>query len=126
MGESTLWTALTVAPANATVCLLNLVIFFVMWNYRVGLENVAISYETAITQRQYYRIVTATFSHLNVLHVGFNVSALFQFGDIWESTLGTLWYLKATVWFIVVAGVLDLVIIKVASTRFPAWMQVRV
>lgn len=46
---STFVSDLVAAPANASVCLLNLVIFALMWNYRVGLENVAVSYETAIT-----------------------------------------------------------------------------
>ena len=121
---STLWAALLAAPANAAICFVNLAIYAVMWNYRVELDHLAVSYDTAITQRQLYRVVTATFTHLNLLHVGFNVSALYGLGSEWEEARGTAWYLQTTVGFVILAGVFHLLITRVAAYRFPAWLQV--
>ena len=91
----------------------------------MGLENLAISYETTVTQRQFYRIITATFTHLNLLHVGFNVAALYGLGGEWEALNGTPWYLQTTVGFVILAGFLDLLIIRVGAIKYPEWLQVR-
>lgn len=121
--DSTLWQSILEAPANVAVCALNLFIFAIMWNYRIGLENCSISYELAVSQRQFYRVITSTLTHLNILHVAFNVSALYGLGATWELERGTAWYLQTTVAFVFLAGFIDLLIIRIGATRFPAWLQ---
>ncbi len=50
MGSTTL-DQIALSPANTTVILLCSLIFFVMWNYRIEYDNVAISYRKVVEER---------------------------------------------------------------------------
>jgi len=84
------------APLNSAVMLLNSVIWFWMWNRRAGFEDVATSFRKVVLERQFYRVITATFTHLNLLHLVFNMASLYSIGAV-ETARGSYWYLQYTV-----------------------------
>lgn len=55
---------------------------------RFLLNGQAIAY-----QHQYYRLITAAFLHADILHIGFNMLALYQIGTALERVIGTWRYL---------------------------------
>lgn len=65
-------------------------------------ESIAISYRTFIKDKQYWRGVTAIFSHLNLLHIVFNMSSLWSLRAI-EKVFGTIMYFKISFILLVVS-----------------------
>lgn len=49
---------------------------------RYGYEDVSTSYNKVVVERQYYRVVSATFCHLNLLHLVFNMGSLYTVGAL--------------------------------------------
>jgi membrane associated rhomboid family serine protease len=46
-----------------------------------------------VAQGEYYRLITAAFLHANIIHIAFNMFALWQIGTVLERLLGTWRYL---------------------------------
>lgn len=65
-------------------------------------DSIAISYRTFIKEKQYWRGVTAIFSHLNLLHIVFNVSSLWSLRSI-EKAFGTITYFKISYILLIVS-----------------------
>jgi membrane associated rhomboid family serine protease len=58
-----------------------------------------------VAQGEYWRLLTSAFLHLSVLHIAFNMYALFLFGPFVERALGTARFIAAYVTTAVVSGV---------------------
>jgi membrane associated rhomboid family serine protease len=92
------------APLNSFILALNVVLWFVHWSYEHGFENISTSFRKVVLERQYYRVITATFSHLNFFHLAFNMESLNSLGRL-EDEFGTYWYAVQTVLLIFVGHV---------------------
>ena len=80
------------------------IIFYVayyLWSQRTEVSLVSFSYDSVVNQKEYYRMVTASFSHFDAWHLLFNTMSLFQLGEL-EVTYGsvTFAYLNADLVFI--------------------------
>ena len=51
-------------------------VYFWLWDRSVDVQQVAMSYNSVVDKGEVWRIFTASFSHLNLLHVGMNLSSL--------------------------------------------------
>lgn len=58
-----------------------------------------------VAEGQYWRLLTSAFLHLSVLHIAFNMYALYLFGPFVERALGTVRFIAAYVTTAVVSGV---------------------
>lgn len=83
------------APVNSTIILFCSGLFLYHWNRRGTYENVAISYDSVVRDRQWYRVVTSAVYHLNFLHLFFNMSSLYSVGVV-EAMRGSLYYTGVT------------------------------
>lgn len=99
-------------------------LWFWMWNRRVDFSNVAVSYEKSIQDKQYYRILTATVTHLNIMHILFNMTSLISLAQQ-ETMHGTLWYAETTILLLLVSSFFWMTITHVIVTRMnrPAFGQ---
>lgn len=52
------------------------VIFFWLWDKNVDVTEVALNYNSVVEKGEVWRIITASFSHVDLLHVGMNLSSL--------------------------------------------------
>lgn len=95
-GEEGLLKSVWKMPATCAVCAANIAVFVLLRARHVPPEDVGLSYRTVVGERQLWRAVTAAFAHYSVLHLAFNVAAVFQLGAL-ERGLGTLAYVRATV-----------------------------
>lgn len=114
---STVLEVLQSAPLNATVMAVCSGIWFWMWNKRYGYEDVSTSYHKVVNERQYYRIITATFCHLNFLHLVFNMGSLYTVGVL-ESALGSYYYFHRTILLIFLSEAIWMLITYVLVKRF--------
>ncbi|GAB4825456.1 RHOMBOID-like protein 13 [Ancistrocladus abbreviatus] len=106
----------------ATSCIIGLcsVIWFYIQKKNIGYSQVGLSYESAV-EGHYWRIVTSAFSHISVIHLVFNMSALWSLGvveQLGHIGLGVQFYLHYTLVLVVLSGVLVLVAYHVLIQRF--------
>lgn len=106
----------------ATSCIIGLcsAVWFYIQKKSIGYANVGLSYDTAI-EGHYWRLITSAFSHISVLHLVFNMSALWSLGvveQLGHMGLGVEYYLHYTLVLIVVSGVLVLIMYHVLIHKF--------
>jgi membrane associated rhomboid family serine protease len=53
---------------------------YYLWANRVEVSAVAYSYDAIINKGEYWRMVSASFSHFDLLHLGFNCMGFYQLG----------------------------------------------
>lgn len=61
------------APVTVICACICCGVFFRLWNWKVPFNSVSYSYDAVVIQRQYWRIISATFSHLDFMHITFNL-----------------------------------------------------
>lgn len=67
------------------------------------------SFDRTITQRQYWRMASSQLSHVEFLHLVFNISALWSLGIVEQTeSLGTLYYLKQTFFLFILSPIICL------------------
>lgn len=64
-------------------------IAYVLWSSRIDPADVSFSYDKVVNQGEYWRMVTASFSHFDAWHLLFNTMSLFQLGEL-EVTYGSV------------------------------------
>lgn len=64
------------------------VVMFVLQNVSRGLQNMLVLWAPAVAGGEFYRLVTSAFMHYGIVHVLFNMWALFIIGPPLESWLG--------------------------------------
>lgn len=78
-------------PVTVLLLLLLLYVAYHLWAYRVLVSDVSFSYQAVVlgtatesgvaSGREYWRAVTASVSHFEPLHLGFNCMSLYQLGE---------------------------------------------
>ncbi|KAL0387967.1 UNVERIFIED_CONTAM: RHOMBOID-like protein 13 [Sesamum radiatum] len=96
----------------ATSCIIGIcsAIWFYIQKNNIGYSHVGLSYETAV-EGHHWRIITSAFSHVSILHLVFNMSALWSLGIIEQLRhigLGVEYYLHYTILLVVLSGLLVL------------------
>lgn len=75
------------------------------------------SYELLVRQRQYWRAVSAAFSHANAMHLLFNMASLWACGQM-EVALGSAAYVHITLLLLLLSTSLSMAAYYVLSKRF--------
>ncbi|KAG5176083.1 hypothetical protein JKP88DRAFT_265565 [Tribonema minus] len=78
--------ALAAMPGTAVLLAVNVAAALWLWVRRVPPEAVAVSYAAVVQDKQYWRCVTASFSHFEPLHLGFNMMSLYNSGPLEQDT----------------------------------------
>ena len=82
-------------PVSAAVCAICVAYWLYLWNRRVEFEAVAFSYRKVVHDGERWRIITATFAHIEILHLLFNLYSLWGCRSV-EAALGSFFYFKTT------------------------------
>ncbi|CAA7400174.1 unnamed protein product [Spirodela intermedia] len=107
-------------PATSCIIAICSTIWFFIQKKNVGYGNVGLSYETA-AEGHHWRVITSAFSHISVIHLVFNMSALWSLGAIeqlGQMGLGVEFYLHYTLVLVILSGLLVLGIYHVLIQRF--------
>jgi hypothetical protein len=83
-------------PLTTSVVCICCAVWFWLWNRRVDAEAVGVSFRKVVHDREYWRVVTATFAHLDIMHLVFNVWGLWSCRHV-ELLHGSLYYLQNTI-----------------------------
>ncbi|KAK1318397.1 Uncharacterized protein QJS10_CPB04g01909 [Acorus calamus] len=106
----------------ATSCLIGIctTIWFYIQKKNIGYANVGLSYETAV-EGHHWRLITSAFSHISVLHLVFNMSALWSLGvveQLGHMGLGVEFYLHYSLVLVVLSGLLVLGFYHILIQKF--------
>lgn len=106
----------------ATSCIIGIcsAIWFYIQKKNIGYAQVGVSYDTAV-EGHYWRLITSAFSHISVLHLVFNMSALWSLGvveQLGHIGLGVEFYLQYTLVLVVLSGALVLGAYHVLIQKF--------
>ncbi|OVA08763.1 Peptidase S54 [Macleaya cordata] len=106
----------------ATSCIIGIcsAVWFYIQKKNIGYSHVGLNYETAV-EGHHWRIITSAFSHISVIHLVFNMSALWSLGvveKLGHVGLGVEFYLHYTLVLVVLSGVLVLATYHVLIQKF--------
>jgi rhomboid protease GluP len=89
-----------------SLLVINVAVHAINFIFSVDYSLLVINANLVIYQREYYRIISATFTHGGILHIFFNMSSLLQLGVDLERQFGSIQFLVLSLWTIVLAGLL--------------------
>uniref|UniRef100_A0A0D6R0D8 Peptidase S54 rhomboid domain-containing protein n=1 Tax=Araucaria cunninghamii TaxID=56994 RepID=A0A0D6R0D8_ARACU len=107
-------------PATSGIIGLCSAIWFYIQKKNLGYGDVGLNYEAAM-EGQHWRFITSAFSHISVIHLVFNMSALWSLGiveSLGHMGLGVQFYLQYTLVLVVLSGLLVIGIYHVLIQRF--------
>ncbi|XP_058094217.1 RHOMBOID-like protein 13 [Magnolia sinica] len=107
-------------PATSCIIAICSAVWFYIQKKNIGYAHVGLSYEAAL-EGQHWRLITSAFSHISVLHLVFNMSALWSLGvveQLGHVGLGIEFYLHYTLVLVVLSGLLVLGAYHVLIQRF--------
>ena len=113
---------LLAAPCTCALAAGMTALFAYMWNYRIGLEAVCLSYTIVARERQYYRLLTAAVTHVSAMHILFNMGSLLNLAPL-EALMGSAWYAETTLLLLYASMACWMGAMHVAVTRYgqAAW-----
>ena len=59
-----------------------ILIFLYQFNYDIPYEKIGTHYDRLLVDGQWWRVLTATYSHLSLMHIAFNMFSLWQYGYV--------------------------------------------
>lgn len=78
-------------PVTTLLLLVIFAVAYYLWAYRIDVSSVSYSYDAVVVRGEYWRIVTASMSHVDAWHLLFNTMSLYELGAL-ESIYGSLTY----------------------------------
>jgi len=91
----------------------------------LGYPDVGLSYQNFVVEGQYWRMWTASFSHISVMHLALNLSSLWAYRFI-EHQIGLLQYLKLTFLFVVLSISMVIALYHIIIYKFGRTQSLRV
>eukprot|EP00850_Spirogloea_muscicola_P010559 SM000062S19945 [mRNA] locus=s62:652738:654623:+ [translate_table: standard] len=108
-------------PATSALIAFCSAVWVYIQKHSIGYADVGINYEAVVTQCQYWRLLTAAFSHVSVVHLVLNMSALWSIGTaeaLGNLGLGAKYYLKQTLVLLLLSGPLVIAMYHLLIHRF--------
>jgi membrane associated rhomboid family serine protease len=94
---------------------------YYLFDRRVDVSTVSFSYATCIQEKQYWRAITASFAHFDIMHFGFNTMSVYQLAQL-EIIYGSVayGYLSFALIFITIGicGIVSWFFIQTGRTDF--------
>jgi rhomboid domain-containing protein 1 len=114
----------SVPVVTRAIIIINLAIHALIFVSSYGLQNFAINAEWVLVQGEYYRIVTAAFTHVSIMHIGMNMMSMYSLGASLEMQFGSLQFLFMSMWSVLAVGVLYVFLswLGAVATGDQSWM----
>ena len=104
-------------PITTVLLVIIFSVAYYLWAYKVEVSAVSDSYEKVVLCREYWRAVTASFSHFDLWHLAFNTMSLYQLGLL-EPVYGSVEFLYLSMDLVVITMVLCSLMYHVLITQF--------
>lgn len=108
-------------PATSVLVLACCGIWYLLHRWGLGYPDVGMSFDAVVANHELWRMVTSQLSHVDLLHLVFNVSALWSVGIVERARgLGTVYYLQQSALMFVLSPLVSRRA-GVALLTGPAW-----
>lgn len=87
-----------------SLLIVNISIHALIFLFSIDIGLFAISARQVIYQYEIYRIASAAFVHIGVMHIFFNMSSLLQLGSQLENQFGSMSFLLFSTWAVFAVG----------------------
>ena len=99
-------------PATSLVSTLLTAVYLYITSHGIGYADVGLNYDQAVQKLELWRVLTAQVSHVELLHLLFNLSTLWSLGVIEESNGngakgGTRYYLQTSLVLLIFSGLVS-------------------
>ncbi|CAM9165654.1 unnamed protein product, partial [Ectocarpus fasciculatus] len=108
---------LTRRPVTTLLLLVNLLVGYYLWSRGVEVSAVSFSYDAVCNSGEAWRVVTASFSHFDAMHIGFNLMSLYQLGDL-EFVYGSAAFLYLNIDLVFITMIICLAICSIRMKYF--------
>eukprot|EP01138_Halocafeteria_seosinensis_P007471 gb/GECG01007637.1/.p1 GENE.gb/GECG01007637.1/~~gb/GECG01007637.1/.p1 ORF type:complete len:307 (+),score=17.16 gb/GECG01007637.1/:1-921(+) len=105
-------------PVTTLLILLNTGLYLYQWNKKIAPESLAVSLKQVVDDGEYWRLVTAGFTHGSAMHLLFNMASLWNMKFIESKALGSLEYLRDSIAILFVSKALMMLLHYLASRKF--------
>jgi len=105
------------SPCTSTIIGINIIFFIIIRVRGWSADKIALSYQTMVINGEWYRAITSSISHINVLHIAFNMTSIWSYRFI-EHLNGTLYYIKESLVLLLCSVALLLVMYHVLIKMF--------
>ena len=95
--------------------IINIICFFLTYGNDELLDKYCLFGPVVREYKEYYRIITCGFLHADILHIGFNMYALYILGSQIESYLGKFKYLIIYFFSMIIGSLMSMIFSKYAS-----------
>ena len=105
----------TDAPATYALIAINGIVFGLIYFKKLFISILWTSYDLTLRKKEYYRLITSSFTHKEVWHILMNMASLQNLGTVLEPFLGSKLFITAYVIIMLVGGVFSCLIHKLLN-----------
>lgn len=73
--------------------IINVVVFILIKTNKLNADDLGLSYHDVYNRKQYYRLITSSFTHVEILHILMNMFSLYNIGPLVELYFGHFYFL---------------------------------
>ena len=103
---------ITKSPVTYSLIAMNVIVFGLVRLNRAQVSELGSSYEHSVYDKEFYRVVTAAFTHREVWHILMNMYSLYNLGGVLEPLVGSARFATMYIIIMLLGGVLSLIIHK--------------
>eukprot|EP01080_Neovahlkampfia_damariscottae_P005180 gene5180-8786_t len=105
-----------IQPITCILIISMSLIWFYLNQYLIPVEKISFCYEKMVTDGEYWRGITSTFTHYSFLHLVFNMGSLWSYGYLEYNN--TIHYLKITFILIIMSFLIQIIFYKILIDKF--------
>ena len=104
-------------PVTTILLFIIFLVAYYLWAYNVDVSAVSYSYDAVVLRGEYWRVITASFAHFDLLHLGFNTMSLYQLGML-EAVYGSAAFIYLNVALVLITMLICTLIYHVMIHRY--------
>ena len=95
-------------PVTSTLAAVCTGIWLWLSQKQLGYADVGLNYERFFHDQQYWRVITSQFSHVDFIHLLFNMASLWSIGFFENGGQNSIVYLQQSLWLLVGTGMVSI------------------